>query len=441
MKHLVVYIEKDNQLPDWLSKFPQEQYKHIIYNYDDYPTFAHAIFHHIVSHYDSISSVIFLRSNPLSYIKNKTIDGLISDTVTNKYPMLFLGNIQNVPGNDAVTKFIEKHIEYNNNVYPYVDGYQFQTNSIGIQIFTKSYYQYLLDELIKNPKFESIIAITLITLYSSYVAKRLNKPNTLCKVVQQFNSNKKDTVYVIRTHVMNDNVYKMFQKCMHEFGPENTFILYDDTKNKINNHLIPSKRWTEPQAYGPYIALVNEEECNKLNPLHKHPKPEVGGSGFRADTHIAVITSFIKRKFDYMWFIEYDVYCHGSLKEALKESNDTHFDFITTKYRTAESEPSWIWWNDLYGELKTLSIDMRTGCFFPLNRFSRRFLESIIDNLGQSSGFCEIYPVTLCKLYNYTISEIPIKSLGTFNYRPTIPWSYFKGIKYDNRLYHPVKDI
>jgi hypothetical protein len=399
------------------------------------------ILRHIVKHYDNLQDrTAFLRSNPLKYVGYNTIDDMYADLIKNEYPILFLGNQNFVHGDEHVQKFIEKHMEYNSTTYQCVDGYQFQATVDGLRTFSRSYYQYLLEELEKNPEFERVITTSLITLFRGYVAKSLSKPAT-SEVSRLFNANKTDTVYVIRTHVLNDNVYKMFQKCMHEFGPENTFILYDDTKNKLKNHLIPIKRWNEPEPYGPYIVCINEDECDKLNPLHRGAKPDVGGSGFRAETHLAAITSFISRKFDYMWFIEYDVYCHGSLKDALKESNETHYDFITTKYRTAESEPTWVWWNDLYGTLSQIPANTRAGCFFPLNRFSRRFLETIIDNLGMSSGFCEIYPATLCKCYNYSVAEIPIRSLGIFNYRPTIPWSYFKTIEHDNKLYHPVKDV
>jgi hypothetical protein len=142
-----------------------------------------------------------------------------------------------------------------------------------------------------------------------------------------------------------------------------------------------------------------------------------------------------------LWLIEYDVYSND-FKEALHPFNDVDADMLTKIYTSKYNwrNKKWFWWDKLEGEISNVPMEQRRRCFFPINRFSKKFLQVIEQNLSKSSGYCEVYFPTLCHINGLILKSMPSNTFGTFRYQPAIPYHEIESIKkQDYRLYHPVK--
>jgi hypothetical protein len=157
----------------------------------------------------------------------------------------------------------------------------------------------------------------------------------------------------------------------------------------------------------------------------------------------------IKREYDYLWFIEYDVYTND-FKLALSPFDQVKADMLTKgtlhKYYKWIRSPlitrRWFWWNKLDGEFSSLPKNKQRGCFFPINRFSKRFLNVLEQNLSKSSGYCEVYFPTLCHVNGLILKSMSLSAFGTFRCTPKLTPEEVNKIKpKDRRMYHPVKNI
>jgi hypothetical protein len=102
----------------------------------------------------------------------------------------------------------------------------------------------------------------------------------------------------------------------------------------------------------------------------------------------------------------------------------------------------WYWWSKLEGEISKVPKNKRRGCFFPINRFSKRFLEVLEQNLSRSSGYCEVYFPTLCHVNGLVLKSMSLRAFGTFRCTPNMTTEEVQKIKPDDhRMYHPVKNL
>jgi hypothetical protein len=253
-------------------------------------------------------------------------------------------------------------------------------------------------------------------------------------------------IYVIRTHLWNDYVETVFLKMQQQLGAANVFLMFDETRGPINQ---PHIKWNDTTgvAEGPAIITVNEEDCKRINQLHM--VGERTGSANRVEAQICSCYKAIRKEYDYLWFIEYDVYSND-YKQALGKFDHIAADMLTKgtannkqkAFRTSKQNKNWFWWNSLVGDISKTPLQDQRGCFFPINRFSKRFLETLEANLSKSSGYCEVYFPTLCHISGLTLETMPLSTFAEFRYRPEITGEEFKKIKTtDYRLYHPVKEI
>jgi hypothetical protein len=170
--------------------------------------------------------------------------------------------------------------------------------------------------------------------------------------------------------------------------------------------------------------------------------------GYRLEAKIIYADNEIRKHkdFEYIWFIEYDVYCKGSFAKALKPyNNDYDCDLLAKggddrySIRTVCTHPTWCWWRDLFGEIsKTPYVDRR-GSFLPVMRVSRKLIQVLTDNLGKSTGYCEVYIPTICVTSGLTYNIMRSSVFGVFRYRPTMTLVEAKLIAEQDKLYHPVK--
>lgn len=436
----------------------------------------HAILHFVTKHYDDLPDItVFVRDgddgddgddsppavgDPIrADMVSKCFSSEVEDMCRGGPALVLSHNVvethhfakEENAGGDPVAEFIRKHSPVYTSFVKYTRGYEFAATRRALHVFPKRYYEHLMSLLARDgKKFEFVFERAIMTLFGQYIAKDLNRSTSpqqrAGQVLKAFDSCKTDTVFVLRTHVINENVKKMFGKMQHDLGPENVFMIFDETNGAVpepfrSQYKVRAWDDAEGAAFGPCVVTIKESDCVNINSLHAEGNPDARGSMFRAEPHLCAIASFIRRSFDYMWLMEFDVYCHGDFRVCLEPTTDMHCDFLTTHYRDYSLDPTYPWWNDFYGHpsFAQVPLDKRRACFFPMNRFSRRLVEAVMQNLHVASGYCEVYFVTLAHMLGMTINEIPIECLGTFRYRPFVDVATFDNLPIDNKLYHPVK--
>jgi hypothetical protein len=251
------------------------------------------------------------------------------------------------------------------------------------------------------------------------------------------------TIFVIRTHLLNEPCLTLYTKCVEEFGPDQVFILYDETQTSLGQELRANKN-AASTIPGNRIIPVCEAVCRRLNPLHRSAK-------YSAEAHVVCASKSIPATFRFLWMIEGDVYCHGSIKQCLQPTLRSDADFLAKPteeptqqvFRSPDANPKWPLWRSLQGDIAKVPLKERKGCFFPIIRCSKHFIELLENNLTKSSGFCEVYFPTLCRAYGLRLSSLPRGMFGEFCYRPPLSWEALQlhASPPDNRLYHPLKSF
>jgi hypothetical protein len=244
----------------------------------------------------------------------------------------------------------------------------------------------------------------------------------------------KVNVYVLRVHFINENVMSLYKQYQRDFGVTNSFMLLDTT----NIEYVPSGIHN--------LITIDKEQAEAIDPLIN--SYNLGTMYYRAEApsiRAADGVAALFGNFDYLWIIEYDLYCHGSFAEALKPCHHIEADLLakgrddSIEKRRFYLDPHWVWWGDLWGELAKMPLMARTGCFFPIVRMSQRFIETLRENLGRSTGFSEVYFSNLCVAYGLKYKTIPWICIGDVRFQPDYTLEELQKTALPNRLYHPVK--
>ena len=249
-----------------------------------------------------------------------------------------------------------------------------------------------------------------------------------------------NTIVALRTHIMNSEILKLYEQLCQDLGEERVYILYNNTRHPLGSLLPPAAK----------VMIFNEDECFAINSMHKsgYGHNEVSWSFWHPETSAVMFHDFIKDKsFDAIWFIEYDVRCHGNFAIPLAECDKIKADFMAkggddrNTFRL-QSKDSWCWWAEgLTGEIvHEASIDKRVGAFFPMVRLSKKMIEALRERFGKSTGFCEVYCSTVCVVAGLVAVPMPESVFEIFRYRPDIKdYNTTPPTPPTNRLYHPVK--
>lgn len=231
------------------------------------------------------------------------------------------------------------------------------------------------------------------------------------------------SVYTLRTHEINDSVKLLYEKLVDDVGQDNVFVLYDATNFKLP---------LDCPISSDKIYVVDDSLCLKNNSYHDkgHRSGSASMSFWHPETSFVLMgywLSLVKKiEYDYVWFIEYDVYCNGSFARALQKCDKVSADFMARgrdngpeNFRVGSVDP-WCWWGELHGEIAKVPQSNRVGCFLPLVRCSKKMLETMRHQFNKSTGFCEVYMTTLAVKENLVAKPVPLEALGIFRYRPTI---------------------
>lgn len=172
----------------------------------------------------------------------------------------------------------------------------------------------------------------------------------------------------------------------------------------------------------------SEESCRAVNPLHKNIK-------YSLDSVLWHVYEHVKDKdFKYLWLLEDDVYCDGSLDDVIKKNSSRTEDFLASfveDYGESVEESTWMWWDELKGQ-GIPDKHERVKSFFPVTRYSKEFLREIHDSIGVYSGYCEVYIPTLAKQKGFTYGNLEESSVGNLSLGVIHPMPQ----NGDGRLYH-----
>jgi hypothetical protein len=243
----------------------------------------------------------------------------------------------------------------------------------------------------------------------------------------------KINVYVLRVHFINENVLSLYKQYQRDFGEKYTYMLLDTTNI----------------AHVPHIhnlITINKQEAEAIDPLiNEFNLPTMYYRAEAPCIRAAEGVSALFGDYDYIWVIEYDVYCHGSFAKALEPCHNIDADFLakgrddSIEKRRFYLDPHWVWWRDVFGELSKMPLMARTGCFFPVIRMSPRFIQTLRENLGKSTGFAEIYFPCLCVAYGLKYKAIPWTCIGEVRFQPSFALEELQRTAEKDKLYHPVK--
>uniref|UniRef100_A0A6C0K3L6 Glycosyltransferase n=1 Tax=viral metagenome TaxID=1070528 RepID=A0A6C0K3L6_9ZZZZ len=234
------------------------------------------------------------------------------------------------------------------------------------------------------------------------------------------------SLYLYRTHLWDDMRRSMYQKMQHDLGVENVYLLFDNTGNRFEGTLESN------------MILFTMEDCWKINRLHRCNKRQIEAQLLLFEERCG------ERKYDYLWLIEYDVACDGNWKVALNKVSTREEDFLATVVCSYAERMLWNGWFQLSGPrwLKP-PLAQRVCSFFPVVRFSRQLIETLRENCGRYSGFCEVFVPTLAFEKGLKCGNLPQEMLGDyFTYEET-PRSRENAFvletpRQDDRLYHPI---
>lgn len=177
-----------------------------------------------------------------------------------------------------------------------------------------------------------------------------------------------------------------------------------------------------------FIIKHSENSCRSANPLHKEIK-------YSLDSVLWHVYERVKDlDFKYMWLLEDDVYCDGSLDQIIEKNASNKKDFLASfveDYGASAKELNWMWWDSLEGQ-EVPEKSERVKSFFPVTRYSKEFLREIHDSIGNYSGYCEVYIPTLAKQKGFTYGNLSEDSIGKFSLFPIDPLPK----NHDSRLYH-----
>ena len=151
-----------------------------------------------------------------------------------------------------------------------------------------------------------------------------------------------------------------------------------------------------------------------------------------------VYEKFKDKDFKYLWLLEDDVYVDGSLYGVLKKNDSRTEDFLASfveDYGSNVHELNWMWWDSLVSRDAGVSVPElknRVKSFFPVTRYSKKFLKEIHDRIGVYSGYCEVYIPTLAKQLGFTYGNLEESSIGNLSLSVINPMP----TNGDDRLYH-----
>jgi len=197
----------------------------------------------------------------------------------------------------------------------------------------------------------------------------------------------------------------MWNRMLEELPQENCFMIFDETQQSIEQGY-----YSKPEK----IFLHTENDCKNLNKLHDMIYNTVESS-----------ICFTKLSGP-IWVLENDLYFNGNMSKILG-SVDCKGDFMATHIRKYKEDPTWSHFPRLVGDISSIPMEQRIASLFSIVWCSSKMIQLLHENLGKSSGYCEVYFTALAP----ETTQLPDSIIGV-----VIPSVVKPPNSIDDKVYH-----
>ena len=201
----------------------------------------------------------------------------------------------------------------------------------------------------------------------------------------------KDQVFLFSTHIYSKEIYREFEKIQRATKTMGECILLYQQKPGISiDHRFLNL---------PHCILTDLD----LTRLSDAPYFADSRACFKPDRSLIIFSR--EHKFNYYWFIEYDVRFSGNWEYFFRYFSESTEDFLTSHIRRYAQEPDWFYWHlDQFDEKIDLVKALRS--FNPIFRISYPALEYVCQMyLKGWTGIYEALIPTLLFHGNFTLRD------------------------------------
>ena len=208
-------------------------------------------------------------------------------------------------------------------------------------------------------------------------------------------------------------------------------------------------------------------DVRSLYSFNRENLPSQLGYPFLDDGHIVPgcshypLTLFSRsHHYDYYWLVEYDVEFSGDWSNIIALPMRETFAFAASHFRSYSEDPNWYWWHSfqfpILDRMRVDYIKYLWTSFNPIFCVSSKALKWIdfSQRMG-CRGHNEVLLINLIKRRFWkTVDlfergyisksgltpDLPLETLSTLRWRPSISADEYKDRLQPNMLYHPIKD-
>lgn len=271
-------------------------------------------------------------------------------------------------------------------------------------------------------------------------------------------TNNMKQLIVFLTHETSDFSIQQFNKLVNDLGKEKFDFVY-----LLNNVLESKDNLLIPESIKDYVVV---QDKSQLDTIRKYKlstyvdieqverQREYEAKYFCPNCALFLYLWDIDySKYDFIYFIEYDVYFNGDWKTIMHDLTDNlqEYDFLTTNIlRYNDCSSTWWWWN-FNNNLFDWDLEDHVKCLNNFCRFSKEAINKMLERYksGKQIHFYELFWPTFFKMNELKIGDIGNNEFYTipgyenkyyetahFNFEPVLD---FSSIDQKNKLYHPVK--
>lgn len=288
-------------------------------------------------------------------------------------------------------------------------------NAIGMEFSVPFIRHYAGGGKVRQPRDASIMGYVQ---YSSSCKIIDPKPTDL--------SNSKQLILYI-CHIVNEETLWRYRRLKEDVSPLNMDVLWVYNQKPGVSVSFPDYVW--------YDSITDEEVYAGV----EYAAPDAAGMSlqFQGPNYMAMKMALKYDKYDYVWYLEYDVCYSGNWKTFFDKMNTLAHDFICERVTSRYNEPNWFWWK-YSREFKPWNRSFKSvNC---ISRLSRRFINALEDmyrsTVNDQRTFFEHAWVTLA-MNEYSCYDLYKKECA-----PVFSVNKINNLRRPDRdkLYHAIKD-
>lgn len=253
-----------------------------------------------------------------------------------------------------------------------------------------------------------------------------------------------ETVILFSSHIVNNETINRYLK-IREGIPQNIKIVWCLNKREGEVYTLPKdievfEFTKEDFQYLPYTVFSEDIWFN---------------------ANLIMMLFYLQNpRYDFYWFIEYDVIFTGSWDLLFCAFADTKSDLISSHVeRYSNANTSWQWWDVIELKDKVIPIENRLKSFNPVYRLSHRALSFLHECLSKgNAGYYEVLMPTILYDGGFTLEDFggtgdfvkpgnrnrfyiqgTYTNYGTMRYFPNYSREEINALGTANKLFHPIK--